>query len=619
MTNIYPQIVSVFYSLLIIFSFCLKKKIRSIENKLFGLMIAGNFIGLLLDIIAFILVKNACTLLITHFVCKLILIYLLLWIFTMTVYIYVISYKMSYSDRQNEKKKWKKYSNFKKVIISLEIIGCLICLIAPINVITTNNNAYTTGIANTMIYILSAILILFWIVIMLINNKNIKEKKFYPIYAYIILGLFTSILQFNYPGMIIITPVETFITILMYFTIENPDIKMIEQLNIARETAEKANHAKSDFLSSMSHEIRTPLNAIVGLSEDIASHEALPDEIAEEANDIVSASHTLLEIVGNILDINKIESNKMEITEVPYNFREEITELAKINGTRIGEKPIDYQVHLAQDIPYELIGDKIHVKQIVNNLLSNAIKYTDQGSVSFTVKCINQKDICLLIITCQDTGKGIKAEDITKLFNKFERLGVEKTSTAEGTGLGLAITKKLVELMGGTINVQSQYGKGSIFVVQLPQKISQMVELHPKQQEEVEFLKVDDPYQNKRVLIVDDNPLNIKVAKVSLKDFSFQLDECSNGKECIDKIKGGAHYDLILMDIMMPEMSGESTLTELKKIPGFDTPVIALTADAVSGAKERYLQVGFKDYVSKPFTKAIIKEKIDAIFLEKNE
>ena len=278
--------------------------------------------------------------------------------------------------------------------------------------------------------------------------------------------------QFNIYDLIL-----SLLCYLMYFTIENPDIKMIKKLELAKDNAEKANRAKSDFLSSMSHEIRTPLNAIVGLSEDNLSYaNKLPQEVIENSNDIMNASQTLLEIVGNILDINKIESNKMEIIEAPYNFSKEITSMCKVTSTRIGEKNINYQLKIADDVPYELIGDKGKVKEIVNNLLTNSIKYTEEGSINLTIKCVNNlnKKISNLIITCQDTGRGIKAEYINKLFTKFERLDIEKNTTAEGTGLGLAITKSLVEMMGGTINVQSQFGKGSIFVVQIPQKISKL-------------------------------------------------------------------------------------------------------------------------------------------------
>ena len=227
---------------------------------------------------------------------------------------------------------------------------------------------------------------------------------------------------------------------------------------------------------------------------------------------------------------------------------------------------------------------------------------------------ILKRNISRIIITCQDTGKGIKSEHIKRLFNKFDRLDVEKNTTTEGTGLGLAITQTLTEMMGGTINVESQYKMGSIFIVQLPQKISKLV----GEEIEKEEIKIRDvKYEGKKILIVDDNKLNIKVAKKTLKDFNFELDECYDGIECLEKINNGNKYDLILMDIMMPNMNGEACIEELKKIEGFNTPVIALTADALNGAKEKYISEGFIDYIAKPFSKDQIKEKLENILKDK--
>jgi signal transduction histidine kinase/CheY-like chemotaxis protein len=611
-----PAIATILLAMLCYFYFS-KKRISLIENRTYETMIFTSLICAILDTfihiicasLPFELVKSNYYVLLdilNKFVATgLVVVFSMLCLYTILI------------SKNNIK------NNPKKIITLVTLLDILFFILTWFCHIELYDATLGTNVNGTLMDI-SFFGVGFYLVITLavtITNFK-KDKRYYAIFMILGILILLYICAYFFKALIIYDMALAIFCYIMYFSIENPDLKMIEELELAKNESEKANRAKSDFLSSMSHEIRTPLNAIVGLSEDITTYEGnVPSEVIEDVNDIRNASQTLLEIVGNILDINKIESDKMELVDNPYNFVEEITNMCKVTQTRIGEKNIQFKLIMGEDIPYELIGDKGKVKEIINNILSNSIKYTDNGEINLSINCVNDisKQTSILYITCQDTGKGIKEEYISRLFTKFDRLDIEKNTTTEGTGLGLAITKSLVDMMGGKINVKSQFGKGSIFMITLPQKISKLTK--PMTEEELSntakriyMSKLDHIYTGKKILVVDDNKLNIKVARRALKDFDFVIDECYDGQECLDKIQSGLEYDLILMDIMMPNMSGETALEKLKEIPTFNIPVIALTADALSDAKEKYLGEGFVDYIAKPFSKDQIKEKLDKVF-----
>ena len=585
--------------LIIIIIFNVKGHIESKETKIYNLLIISNLIGLIIELLC----SFACEIYLSHpiissFILKTYLVYLIVWTAIFTMYIFTITlskFKKSY-----------KYIHYVALMVIVIIIYIL-----PIDVIVKNNFQirYTAGLSVNFSYFISFFYVLAIFIVLFKNIKKIKSKKYLPVFLFIIIGTISIIIQKIYPQFLLFTYAETLICLCMYFTIENPDVRMLREVTLAKIDAEKANNAKTEFLSNMSHEIRTPLNAIVGFSQALLE-EDLPDSTKEEVKDIVMASDTLLEIVNGILDISKIEANKLEIIKTEYNIEKIISELVSLTKTRIGEKPIDFRVDVDQSIPKVLYGDHMRLKQIVLNLLTNAAKYTKEGFIEFKISSVIKNNICRLIISVEDSGIGIKADKIDHLFTKFDRLGVEKSITIEGTGLGLAITKKLIELMHGNIVVQSVYGSGSKFTVAIDQKI-----VETKAKAVIEKNNLDKEifdYNGKRILVVDDNKVNLKVAERLLRNYNLDITLVSSGQDCIDKINNGEKYDLILMDDMMPNMSGVETFHKLKTISSFNAPVIALTANAISGMREKYLSEGFDDYLPKP----IQKSELNAILVK---
>ena len=606
--NLFFSICCLFFSLLLNAVIIFKKNYPNIETKIYKRMTIVNLICLISELVSsyltFTLGQDS---LLVILAIKGLMGLMNGWIVLQTMYIFFAT------SSEKTTKNFKKYE--KILFIPLIVLVDLLVLLFPITFTEGLYGKGVSGPAVTIVVFESVVLSIFSVLIMIKNKGKIKKTKLIPFFLYLVLLLIATCVQQRNPGMMLTTSVETFITFMMYFTIENPDVKMIAELNSAKNSAEKANHAKSDFLSNMSHEIRTPLNAIVGFSESL-KEDNIPRESREKVDDIIMASNNLLELVNGILDISKIEANKLEIIDKEYNINLMLEELIALTKARIGDKGLDFRIEIDKSLPAILYGDNVRLKQIILNVLTNAVKYTKEGFIDFKVSSIIKDDVCRLIISVEDSGIGIKEENLPKVFSKFERLNVEKQLTIEGTGLGLAITKRLVDLMHGKIIVQSIYGQGSKFTISIDQRIISLLPEPIKETKKSQSSVIDAT--GSKILIVDDNELNIKVAKTLLTKYHFTIDSCTSGAEALTKIKDNQSYDFILMDDMMPRMSGRQTFQELQKRPDFHIPTIILTANAIDGMRDEYLSLGFDDYLSKPINKTELERVITKFVNQKN-
>ena len=403
---------------------------------------------------------------------------------------------------------------------------------------------------------------------------------------------------------------------MVYLFSAEEKVRESDELRAAKNLAEQANNAKSDFLANMSHEIRTPINAIMGMNEMVL-RESKDESIREYAINIDSASKTLLSLINDILDFSKIEAGKMEIIPAPYDVAAFFHDVVTMTNIKAEQKQLDFQVDIDSSLPSILHGDEVRIRQVIVNILNNAIKYTKTGTVKLQVEGLREDDSITLKMQVEDSGIGIRQEDIEKLFDGFQRLDLEQNRSIEGTGLGLAITRNLLERMNGHIEVSSEYGKGSVFTIYLTQEIVDESPVGDFEQRFEALAKEQKTYRESfvapeaRVLVVDDNEMNLEVVKALLKSTEIRITTCMSGMECLERTKK-EFFDVILLDHMMPDMDGIQTLSRIKTSTNQcqSVPVIALTANAIVGAKEKYLQAGFSDYLSKPIDGAELEKML---------
>ena len=578
---------SLIYSLLISYIYFSKKRAKIQETKVYDALVGVNIVNLILELLCCYTVYNIDKMpFLTEVINRLFLLVIFYWQTLFTIYIYIISFKKHHNDKLNFNTKIGKFAIFSWFIM---IVGLIFL---PLNYYNENNLVYSYGASPNFLYGIVVIYLLVWIICYVKKiNKN-KNNKYLPIIAFIfIMGIALAVRAIN-PGFLVISASFAFVTNLMFFTIENPDYKLIEEIQTAKKISDDSNYEKSLFLFNMTQDIRMPITNINRCINNIYSLDSLED-VKEEVRKINSYNLELHNIVNNVLDISQVDASEIKVIDNRYNIKNLLKEVISINKTKIEDKKLEFRFNIDKGLPEYLFGDSIKLKQILNELIANAIKYTKEGYISLNVVSIIKLDLCRLIIYVEDSGIGIEAERIGKIFNSSnDDLTDDKLTLSE--------IQKMLNVIGGTIMINSEYSRGSKITIVIDQKIDNI--LKSKEREIIDKYK-DMIIENKRILVVDDNESSIKMITKLSNKFNITLEAVSSGKECLDKIRNKEKYDLILIDDDMPKLSGYDTIKKLNEIQNFDTPVILLTMDSNLEFSQNHIEYGFKELLLKPVNK----------------
>ena len=594
-TGIYFLIEAIVYSMLLMTVYFRKKVFKSKENKVYSILVVVSFFELIVELILdFVgpMYKEIPN--VSFFVARLFSFGVELWITILLCYVLFVCL--------NIKKKERYIPVVRNVAIVLMIIFTTLNFILPLNFKYDGYIAYTYGPSVNIIY-LSAFLYSFVGIIALIRNiKNIKDKRFFPILIFLIVGGIASYIQYMNPGLLLATPIHAFITFLMYFTIENPDVKMIEEYHKAKEISDNANEDKTMFLYNMTNDIRL-------ITKDInISTDRIIDEMSNKKLDrdyINDCLRTIKEdtarfttMTNEILDVDSIDSASIKVYDDKYNIKLLLKKIVTLYSDECSKKGLTFRSDIASDLPEYLYGDNLGLKNVLTSILDNSIKYTKEGYIELNVNTIIKNNIARLIITIEDSGVGISPDEMESIFYK-------RKEEIDGSNIknNLYTARKLITLMGGTIIPNSNYGKGTIMKIVLDQKIADT--------SSDKYVKYETAYDKKKVLLVDDNISTEKIIKKLIKDTNIELDYVSLGKEALDKIRNKEKYDLILLDEVMDPLDGMTVMKKFKDIRNFKTTVILLTRNNEYEYNEEYLKYGFSDYLLKPINKDKLFEIID--------
>ena len=585
-TGVFFLMEAIAYSILLVIIYFKKKIFKSKENKVYSLLVIISFIELILELILDYvgpLYQKIPT--ISFFVARLYCAFIELWLTLLICYvIYVLI---------NINKKDKYFIIAKYLFITLGIIFATLNFMLPLNFMYDGNIAYTYGPSVNIIYISAGLYSIVGIISLLTNSKNIKDKRFYPILLFLILGGIGSLIQYKNPGLLLAVPIHSFITFLMYFTIENPDTKMLEEVHKAKVISDNANEEKTMFLYNITNEIR-------GITKDI-NYEA--DNILNEtdnkkvdlnivndsAREIKGSTAKFTTMTNEILDISQVDASNIKIYNEKYSIKLILKELITKYKEICKKSGIDFRTSIASDIPEVLYGDSVGLKNVMISLLDNSIKYTKKGYIELNVNVIKKQDIARLLITIEDSGIGIKSSEIDNIFNKNKE-ELKRNNLKNN----LFTARKIITLMGGTLIASSTYGKGTTMKIVLDQKI------------EVIDNKYDKVYDKKKILLIEDSDTTYKLITKMLKNTNIIIDRVVLGSEGLDKIRNKEKYDLILVEEELKPLNGYDIIKKLKLIKNFNTKVILLTKNPNIEYSYLYKDEGFSDYLIKPINRSLL-------------
>ena len=594
-TGIYFLIEAIVYSMLLMTVYFRKKVFKSKENKVYSILVVVSFFELIVEfILDFVgpMYKEIPN--VSYFVARLFSFGVELWITILLCYVLFVCLSI--------KKKERYIPVVRNIAIVLMIIFTTLNFILPLNFKYDGYIAYTYGPSVNIIY-LSAFLYSFVGIIALIRNiKNIKDKRFFPILIFLIVGGSASYIQYMNPGLLLATPIHAFITFLMYFTIENPDVKMIEEYHKAKEISDNANEDKTMFLYNMTNDIRL-ITKDINYNTDAAINEMSNKKLDKDlVNDYLRAikenTARFTTMTNEILDVDSIDSASIKVYDDKYNIKLLLKKIVTLYSDECSKKGLTFRSDIASDLPEYLYGDNLGLKNVLISILDNSIKYTKEGYIELNVNTIIKNNIARLIITIEDSGVGISPDEMDSIFYK-------RKEEIDGSNMksNLFTARKLITLMGGTIIPSSNYGNGTTMKIVLDQKIVE--EANEK------YNKYESFYDEKKILLVDDNISTEKIISKLIRDTNIKLDYVSLGKEALDKIRGKEKYDLILLDEVMDPLDGVTVMKKFKDIRNFKTNVILLTRNNEYEYNEEYLKYGFSGYLLKPISKDKLFEIID--------